>query len=1076
MKIEHGGMQFHLPGDLRDKLVRYRQRVWTVKTVEAVGALVVMSVVCYLAVFVADRLGETPAWLRALCFGVPLAGLLLFLPWKLYRWIWGNRQLTQLARLLAQDQPRVGDRLLGVIELVENRHDRHMSPALCQAAIGQVADDTRPIDFLRSVPHSTHRRWSAAAALMLAVAVAALLVPGAGINALWRWLTPWSEIPRYTFAQLVSLPDRQVVPIGEPFTLHVRLAEGTIWAPRRAQVRYGGQPPIPSERAAESHAFVFEIPAQTHPGKLKIAVGDARHTIAAEPKPRPELTSLLAHIQLPPYLGYDDQNRDARTGAISIVKGSRARFEATASRPLAEATVNGERSGVELAGERLKSPPVLVEDAASQEFRWTDIEGLSAKSPFTLRIRAIDDRAPAIQCSQLTTDKVILDEETLSFDVAASDDFGVRAVGVEWEGIEDPHRNPEPQHGEYLLAGGAHQRMTVSAKGAFSPKRLGVEPQPIHLRVFAEDYLPGRPRVYSPIYRLYVLDRHQHMIWVTQQLEQWQRQALEVRDEEERLLETNQQLRQLTPEQLDRDDMRQQIARQAAAERANAQRLQGLTAAGEQLIGEATRNPEFNVTTLENWAQVLQTLKQLATRNMPSVASQLANAGNASKSARPGSPPAAPSVSDPVRGAARDPDDQRDEASAEPPQEASAAPPSGSLQLPATILPGSASSNQKQTESAGQQIEQAVEEQERLLAEFNRVMDQLAQIMQDLQGSTFVKRLKAAADAELSIAADLHEKLQSDFGSEPMRLNDANRKMLQRLYAHQSDTARDVRLIQEDLAAYFERTRQDKFKQVHDEMKSSEVVSKFKSMSTALIANHSGDTIAQAEYWSDQLDRWAELLVGPGCANCGPGPGGKGDSLPPAIVLEVLRILKGEIELRDATRVAEQTRTLDTRDVYQEATGGLRQMQEGLHQRTELVMQQLERLQVDEGKNYGQPLRQLATAADAMEDASGLLAVPQTGAPTIAAETEAIEALLIAKRAKQGGGGGGGGTPGGGSGVGPAEVASALAGLGDDLMSQSRDVAQSTGSSRSPIPEEFRAGLDAYFSALDGQENSPLSP
>jgi hypothetical protein len=289
------------------------------------------------------------------------------------------------------------------------------------------------------------------------------------------------------------------------------------------------------------------------------------------------------------------------------------------------------------------------------------------------------------------------------------------------------------------------------------------------------------------------------------------------------------------------------------------------------------------------------------------------------------------------------------------------------------------------------------------------------------------------------------------------------------LQLKQGDTARDVQLIQEDLAAYFERTRQDKFKQVHDEMKESAVVGSFRSMSDALLDNHAGDTVAQAEYWSDQLDRWAELLVGPGCANCAPAPGGKGDNLPPAIVLEVLRILKGEVDLREATRVAEQTRTLDTPEDYQYAADGLRQTQDELLQRTQWVAEQLERLQADEGKNYGQPLRQLAAASGAMADASDLLAEPQTGAPAIAAETEAIEALLLTKRIKPGGGGGGGSTPGGGRGEGPADVAAALAGLGNDVLSEPREVAQATGTIPTQIPDEFRAGLDAYFSALEGQ-------
>jgi hypothetical protein len=740
---------------------------------------------------------------------------------------------------------------------------------------------------------------------------------------------------------------------------------------------------------------------------------------------------------------------------------------ATASRPLAKATVNGNGKGVQVHGESLTSPAVDVVDAAAQEYHWTDIEGLSSKSPFLLRIRGIDDRAPALQCSDLVSEKVILDEETLSFDVAATDDFGVKSIGVEWTGIEDARRNPEPQKGEYPLAGGQHDAVALNAQGTFSPKRIGVTPQPIHLRVYAEDYLPGRTRVYSPVYRLYVLDRQQHMIWLTQQLELWERQALEVRDEEQQLLETNRELQQLSAEELDEDATRQRIARQAAAERANANRLQNLTTAGEQLINEATRNPEFNVATLERWAQVMQTLKRLSQHEMPSVANLLSAASNATKSSGPATPPTAPSVTDAVRGMAREPDAQSSNAPPQSPSTRSG----GSLQLPQTVVPGGPAKQPpgapKTTTSSGENIHLAVEEQQRLLAEFNRVMDELAQVLQDLQGSTFVKRLKAAADAELSIAADLHERLQAAFASSAAILSDAHRQLLEQLQLEQADTTRDVRLIQEDLAAFFERTKQAKFKQVHDEMKSTQVVSHFKSMGTALLANQSGDTIAQAEFWSDQLDRWAETLVGPGCANSGQCPGGQGDSLPPSIVLEVLRILKGEVDLRDSTRVAEQTRTVRQPWEHTQASGELHDTQDALQQRTQRVIDQLERLQLDEGKDYSRPLQQLAVAHYAMGDAANLLATDETGPPTIAAETEAIEALLISKRAGNGGGGGGGSTPGGGGGQSAADVPAALAGLGDDLMTEQRDVAQAAGTTRTQIPEEFRAGLDAYFSALD---------
>src|SRR5262245_29177785 len=119
MKIQHGRTHYELPLDLRQKLLAFRQRVWSTKFAEGVFLAVVLIASTFLISFAADRLTETPAALRWLLLLAGLAGWFILLPMKLYRWIWNQRRLDQLARLMSQDQPRIGDRLLGVIELVQ---------------------------------------------------------------------------------------------------------------------------------------------------------------------------------------------------------------------------------------------------------------------------------------------------------------------------------------------------------------------------------------------------------------------------------------------------------------------------------------------------------------------------------------------------------------------------------------------------------------------------------------------------------------------------------------------------------------------------------------------------------------------------------------------------------------------------------------------------------------------------------------------------------------------------------------------------------------------------------------------
>ena len=178
------------------------------------------------------------------------------------------------------------------------------------------------------------------------------------------------------------------------------------------------------------------------------------------------------------------------------------------------------------------------------------------------------------------------------------------------------------------------------------------------------------------------------------------------------------------------------------------------------------------------------------------------------------------------------------------------------------------------------------------------------------------------------------------------------------------------------------------------------------------------------------------------------------------------------MNLRDQTRVVEQTRGTIEPHEFEQAATGLGETQGSLRDRVQAVVDRLEELQETDDKNFGKALQRLGVAKNAMGDATELLTAAETGGPAMAAETEAIEALLITKRGG-GGGAGGGDTPGGGTGTGAAnEEASALAGIGEGFELEDRTVAQSMGNDRTDIPDEFRAGLDAYFGAIDGQSSN----
>jgi hypothetical protein len=591
---------------------------------------------------------------------------------------------------------------------------------------------------------------------------------------------------------------------------------------------------------------------------------------------------MQARVKLPGYLERPEEfDKDVRGGALAVVKGSRVGLTAAANRALASATLDGQP--LKPRGAIVTVPPAMIEASQKLELRWQDEDGLSAQAPFTLSVESRDDEGPVVACENLPRQKVVLDSEQLSFTVRGFDDFGVKRLGMEWRGMEGEGAPASPAQGQRVLAAGGPHQEQLEAVGAFCAKTLGISPQPVQVRIYVEDYLPGRERVYSPNFTLYVLNADEHAVWLTEQLNKWQRHSLEVRDRELHLYDTNKQLRELSAEELDEPAARKEIERQAAAERANGQRLAGLVTSGEDLVAQAARNPQFGVGHLEKWAEMLQVLKDISANRMPSVADLLKQAATAPALAAQPPQPSGPKVGQiraagggsPAKTADVKPQPSKPPAPSlvdvessqmqNKPQEGGEPPPSKPsaprLGLPVTTLQGG---NSKPSEACpvGEQVEEAVRQQEDLLAEFEKVFDELNRILANLEGSTFLKRLKAASRKETQVAGDLSDRVSGEFGVPDVMLSADSQTLLGKLAERQKGVSESVGLILEDMLAYYERRRQTKFKVVSDEMKQLDVVDKLARVGEEL-PRETGLSIAQCEYWSDTLDRWAEDLVDP---------------------------------------------------------------------------------------------------------------------------------------------------------------------------------------------------------------------
>jgi len=437
------------------------------------------------------------------------------------------------------------------------------------------------------------------------------------------------------------LPPRLVVPHGEPVVLAVGLRGDTRTRPARATARLGGQQPLVA--VLDADAYSFTLPPQLQETTLAVAAGDARQRTRLEPVFRPEIATLEAEVTLPEYLQRPGVRRqDVRGGTLAPVKGSTVSIVATASRELAAADVDG--AAVEPAGKVVRTPPRVVGEEAAIRLSWRDADGLAGAQPLTLAIAPRSDEPPAVVALDVPANRdVLLNTDTLRFKVAARDDFGIRRVGLEWEGMsgwgDAADASAPTEKGERLLQPGGSDREALEVAATFCPEALGIQPQTIVLRAFAEDYLPGRARAYSSPLVIYVVDRAEHALVLNTRLQQFRQQASEVRDREMGLLAANKELRGLPEERLLETDTRGRMEAQAAAEEANARRLERLVEEGGKLVREALKNPEFEAGTLEQLAEDIQSLADIAENRMPGVADLLAQAARARR-ATPSAPQA----------------------------------------------------------------------------------------------------------------------------------------------------------------------------------------------------------------------------------------------------------------------------------------------------------------------------------------------------------------------------------------------------------------------------------------------------
>ncbi len=991
-----------LPAALTRQFDLLERRLWRMEALVAItGAIGSLLLSCTFQ-FASDRLWDTPHWLR---FAFALGGWAGFatFAWRYGdRWIWGRRSIRALAVIVQKRYRRLGDRLLGIVELADpHARPSNYSAELCHAAIAQVAGEASSFDFQQAAGEREPRRYLIAfIALAALVAAVFAIAPEAGWNALLRWLSPVANVERYTFVTIDSLPDHLVVAQGEPFEIAVGIAHNSYWHPATARSHFDGQPAV--EVPIRDGMAAFHFPGQTQERLLWLSVGDVTRSICIVPEVRPDLRQIRVRLDLPPYLRYPPQDQTIEAGALSFLPGSSAVFSGEAVRNLASATLEGEKPApLEIHGPHFQTSPILLELERDITISWRDTLGLDGPAPMTIHATPVEDLPPEIELTGLEASIAILPEETVPIDLASTDDYGVRLITFAWQtAATSPMDSPGPLH-EIKLADGQPQAKSLTGHYDFSPDLLQIPADTtVLVRGLAVDYYPDRQPVSSPIYRIHVLSREAHARLIHDQFEKLMEQFEELTRRQEAILQSGKAVRSQAPQKLAGDESAQKLAEQSNDQQQTAAQLRDLAKQVAANLAEALRNSQISPATLKNWAARAEQMNQLATSAMPAAAQSLTTA-------------------------------------------------------------------QSEAAQRPQKLDQALAQEQDILDAMRQMARTANEDLETMMAQTLAARLRRAATMERDVASSFQQMLPDTIGMTAGQLPDEPRRKLDLMTASHAEVTREAGRLEDEIARLFDRTSLTRYGDVAREMDGLRTEDSLAALGKLVKQNIGVQSIGTARYWGDQFERWAGRLSEQDKSQSANGDqSGKPDSEQLQALLALMRLRQQQAQLR------EQTSVLEERKESEDYTSGA--------QAAEQTQAELR----DQVQAFGQDptfpvaAKGLVPVGKSMNDAAGLLGKPETGKPTYAAQTDAINLLdaAITQQAQRAGqsasalsammgmGGSGAGSTGGGTTNQPVVT---VPGSREGEAPEQRTVIQAGGVDNSRLPGEFRDAIESYHRAIE---------
>ena len=458
----------------------------------------------------------------------------------------------------------------------------------------------------------------------------------------------------------------------------------------------------------------------------------------------------------------------------------------------------------------------------------------------------------------------MLEDTSIELEVEAADDFGLREMGVEWQGeksfYDDEEENtaapdlakagkPVPGlRGEKVLADGHPTQASLKGTYLFQARALKLSPQRVVVRGFTQDYKPGGKRVYSEPMIIFVLSKSEHAQMIRNELERITSELEGMIRRMDAMTDEAKRLKGMEGSELKKAESQERLHALADEEQTNRRELSDLLNRSEDLFKEASRNPQIDPSGMKEFMKGISMLKPIPNGPMKKAQKQFRDSASENRSEQE---------------SRKDLDDG---------------------------------------ESSHSDATQALKD----------AMNQLSKSAQDMEASTFVARLKQAAAKEDSIANALAGQINIIVGMTMDELDPSTKREMETIATLQNASTQDIGWILEDLSYYKSRTGERIYSDLYNQMNAFSLREKLDLVHGNILNAITARSIDESRLYASTLRHWAKLIDDYKKSRGGGGGGsGGGDqaSISDAefeFMLKIIRMIQQEQDIRMRTRAAEQ--------------------------------------------------------------------------------------------------------------------------------------------------------------------------